>query len=113
MPHRNTLRVHRKQWALSQTDLAHLLGLRARSVVSDYELGAEMPNVRVALAYQLVFGVSLKVLFPDLADEVEDDIIRRAAQLDAKLRHRTDADAAQAAKLLREMISRVGNADAI
>ena len=111
MPHRNTLKFHRKKWALSQADIAHLVGIKARSVISVYEAGAKLPQLRAILAYQFVFGASLEMLFPNLAKEVEEQVMRRAAALDAKVRHRTDATAIAVRQLLQDLISRAGHAD--
>jgi DNA-binding XRE family transcriptional regulator len=90
MAHHNRIRFHRKHWALSQADLARLLGFRSRSVISGHEFGGVLPNVRAMLAYQLIFGVTLDDLFPDITKEVHDHVMRQAAELDRRVRSRTD-----------------------
>jgi DNA-binding XRE family transcriptional regulator len=106
MPHTNYLRFHRKQWALSQREVAHLVGHRARSVVSAYELGRIAPWARYAVAYQFVFGVRLETLFPGMTREVEEEVVRRAAELDRASRGREDAGARRKLELLGEIVSR-------
>lgn len=104
--HKNDLRRHRLQWALSQQQVADLVGLRARSVISSYELGDHAPNLRGILALQFVFGVSIATLYPKLADAVEDEVMRQAAILEADQRGRTDRVAQKTQQLLREMLAR-------
>lgn len=113
MPHTNHLRFHRKQWALSQGQLAHLVGLRARSVISSYELGRADPGLRFALAYQFIFGVRLEALFPGVSKEIQDEIMRRAVSLDEACRDKNDPTSARVLELLQEMSVRAdSHADA-
>lgn len=90
MAHHNRLRFHRKQWGLSQAQVAHLQGFRSRSVISGHEFRGVLPNVRAILAYQFIFGVTLDDLFPDITKDVHDHVMRQAAELDRKVRDRTD-----------------------
>jgi transcriptional regulator with XRE-family HTH domain len=113
MPHTNYLRFHRKQWALSQGQLAQLVGLKARSVVSSYEFGKSTPDLRFALALQFVFGVPLEALYPTLSEEIEDEVIRNAAALDEACRGRNDATAARVGEFLRHMLSRASNTEGV
>lgn len=106
MPHANHLRRHRRQWALSQEQVALLLGLRARSIVSKYERGRGTPQLRYALAYQFVFGVRLEDLFPDLSRDVVDRVMQAAARLDEQSRDQGDPAAQRRAEFLRAMIRR-------
>ena len=113
MANTNHLRLHRRQWALSQTQMADLLGLKARSLVSRYEHGRGTPHLRSVLAYQLIFGVSPEHLFPNLRQSVADDVMRRAAALDEACRGRGDAASQRRAKLLEAMVDRAGADDAL
>ena len=61
------LRTHRRTWGLSQRELAELLGMESRAHVSRIERGKRSPTLETALACSTLFGVSLGVLFPQLA----------------------------------------------
>ncbi|MFI4973060.1 MAG: helix-turn-helix transcriptional regulator [Caulobacterales bacterium] len=106
MEYKIYLRTHRKAWALSQQQIADLVGIRARSVISSYERGVNSPSFRTALAYQFVFGVPLTKMFPDLAGEIEEDVMRRALQIDEAHRNRTDATAVRAREFLQQLLGR-------
>lgn len=113
MSHRNYLSLHRKRWALSQRELALLLGHASRSVISRLELGLGHPSLPFAIRCETVFGVGVAELFPDLFEENHDLVMRRAAHLDLRLGHRTDAGSARKRALLGEMVSRVPNPDIV
>ncbi len=111
MSHRNYLSLHRKRWALSQRELALLLGQASRSVVSRLELGQGRPSLPFAIRCEAVFGVRVAELFPDLFDENHDAVMRQAAHLDLQVRDRADASAARKRALLLEIVGRVPNPD--
>lgn len=106
MSHRNYLSLHRKRWALSQRELALLLGHASRSVVSRLELGHGRPSLPFVIRCEAVFGVRVSDLFPDLFDDNHDVVMRQAAHLDLQLRGRTDAGAARKRALLLNMVGR-------
>lgn len=113
MPHRNYLGLHRKRWALSQRELALLLGQASRSVVSRLELGRGRPSLPFAIRCQAVFGVGIADLFPELFEDNHDQVMRHAADLDLRLRGRTDAGSARKRALLLEIVARVPHADIV
>ena len=105
----NALRVFRRKWALSQREVARLGGLKSRSVVSNHELQRSLPALRIALAYQIVFGAPLGTLFPYTRQLIEEEVLQRAAELDEAYRHRSDRDARLKQNFLSELVRRVGN----
>lgn len=111
MSHRNYLSLHRKRWALSQRELALLLGQASRSVVSRLELGQGRPSLPFAIRCEAVFGIRVGELFPDLFEEHHEAVMRQAAHLDLQVRGRTDADAARKRALLLDIVGRVPNPD--
>ena|SRR3569833_246823 len=111
MAHMNALRVFRRKWALSQREVARLVGLKSRSGVSNHELQKQLPALRTALAYQIVFGAPLGVLFPKSYREIEDEVLQRAVELDEAYRHRTDANAKLKRAFLTDLVSRVASDD--
>lgn len=81
----NYLRVRRKQWGLSQAELAFLLGYRSETVVSRFEQSDREVTLACALTCALVFGCEPRELFPALLDQVEDEAVRRMYELYERL----------------------------
>jgi hypothetical protein len=106
MSHRNYLGAHRKRWALTKQELAHLIGYRARDPVSRCEASIREPTIRIVLGCEVVFGLSSRAIFPSLYDDVEEIVILRAAALDETLRGRDDPAAQRKRELLRRMVDR-------
>jgi DNA-binding XRE family transcriptional regulator len=106
MNHPNYLGAHRKRWALTKTELAHLIGYGSRHSIYVCETSRREPTLRFALACEVVFGLQIRVLFPALYDRVEDVVMERAALLDAALRERQDAWAVRKRELLEFMVER-------
>jgi transcriptional regulator with XRE-family HTH domain len=78
------LRVHRKSHQLSQEELAHLINVSS-SMILRMERGAaaQLADVEAMLALEVVFGKPLSGIFAALHIEVEDAVMRRAAELHA------------------------------
>ena len=76
------LRTHRRTWGLSQRELADLLGMESRAHVSRIERGKRSPTLETALACSTLFGVSLGVLFPQLAIVSGERLRERISRLD-------------------------------
>ena len=102
----NHLRRHRKRWALHQAELAHLVGFKARSVISSHEGGRTIAGLRAALAYQFALGEALATLFPGEARRVQDMVLRRAAALDEKYRDRGDTRSIRVREFLARLVER-------
>lgn len=109
MIHPNYLGAHRKRWALSKQELAHLVGYRAGNTISRCETSEREPTFRLALGCEVVFGIQARALFPALYARVEDIVMERAAALDERLRGREDAGAERRRELLRAMVERAQN----
>jgi transcriptional regulator with XRE-family HTH domain len=86
VPLNNYLKSNRKRAALSQEEVAFLLGTESGTKVSRYETGRRQPSLDTALAFEALFGVSVRELFAGRFQKVEEDINNRAALLIAKLR---------------------------
>lgn len=83
MPH--YVRRHRLRAALTQREMAHLLGSRSPATVCQYEARKREPDLRTALAYQVVFGLTVETLFPGIYREVEQEVLSRADRLSKQL----------------------------
>jgi DNA-binding XRE family transcriptional regulator len=82
------LRALRKRSALSQDDIAFLLGTFTGSRVSRHETGACAPPIEVALAYEVIFGAGIAEIYEDEVLEIAMHIAKRARTLHESLGHR-------------------------
>lgn len=101
------LRTRRRKWALTQSELAELLGERSRSVVSKYETLERTPNHEALLALEFVFEETARSLFPALSHEVRRTVLRNAVALREKLAEKSDARSLRKRKLLDALIIRL------
>jgi len=77
----NYLRTNRKRLALSQDDVAYLLGAESGEKVCRYERFARAPSLETALACEAIFKRPVAELFAGLYERIEDEVAVRAAQL--------------------------------
>lgn len=107
------LHTHRRQWGLSQREVAFLLGARSGSIVSRLERNERDPSLKVAFACQVIFGAAPIELFPYLFEKVEEELIRRAYELHERLKRnpskRTDRKLALLKDALRRATERGDN----
>ena len=66
---------------MSQHEAAFLAGLYRGSSVSRFEESEREPNLEKALALEVIFGQSVRELFPDLYQKVEREVMARAKSL--------------------------------
>lgn len=83
------IRLNRRNTALTQQDIAHLLGFRAASHVSRLESGEREPDFRTALAFEIIFDKPVHDLFPAVCAELEGIAGFRAQTLLDRLRSET------------------------
>lgn len=77
----NRVRTERRRWALTQKEVALLLGFESRTPVSRIEQGERVPNLETALALEVLFGVAPRTLFPQVFGEIEEQVMREALTL--------------------------------
>lgn len=77
----NYLRPLRRRTALSQTDVAHLLGHTSPTSVLRHEDGQRTPTLDTALAYAAILRVDVSSLFAGHYEDTERDVRRRARQM--------------------------------
>ena len=83
-PLSNYLLSNRKRSALSQEDVAFLLGTQSGAKVSRHERFAREPGLRTALAYEAIYQRSASELFSGLYGEIERAVAARAKALATK-----------------------------
>ena len=80
----NYLRTHRKRLALSQEEVAFLLGVKGMDkgikVCRDESLARE-PSLQTALAYEAIYSKPVRELFAGLYEQIEREVAERAKVL--------------------------------
>jgi transcriptional regulator with XRE-family HTH domain len=74
----NYLRSQRKRLALSQSEMAFLLGTQSETKVCRYERFIREPSLEAALAYEVIFQRPIKELFAGRYREIERQVAARA-----------------------------------
>lgn len=100
------LRTLRRKWDLTQEELALLVPRCRRSRVSEVERALATPNARELLAYALVFGTTPEAIFRQYADEIEEEVMRGAAELDRRLAEDGSPSAVKKIAFLNELGNR-------
>src|SRR5207253_2299098 len=77
----NYLRSNRKRLALSQEDVAFLLGTQGGAKVCRYERFAREPSLETALAFEAIFQRPASELFGGLYQKVQQKVAARAKTL--------------------------------
>jgi transcriptional regulator with XRE-family HTH domain len=77
----NHLRANRKRLALSQDEVAFLLGTENGTKVCRYEQFVRMPSLQTALACEAMFKRSVSELFPGPYQKAEQQVAARARTL--------------------------------
>jgi transcriptional regulator with XRE-family HTH domain len=80
----NYLRANRKRLALSQDEVAFLLGTQSGAKVCRYERFVREPSLATALAYEAIFKRTVSELFPGLYQKIEREVAARAKTLTAR-----------------------------
>ena len=71
---RNKLWITRKRVGLSQKQLASLLDHKTADQVSRYERGSRIPTLLIALQLEIALRTPLKLLFPDLYEQLREEV---------------------------------------
>lgn len=79
------LRTLRRQWGLTQEEVASLLPKGDRNRVSDVERGRAQPNAEEILAYAIIFGSCGRTIFPRCYAQVEELVMTGAYALSERL----------------------------
>jgi transcriptional regulator with XRE-family HTH domain len=105
---RTYLKTFRRRGALTEPELASLLGWRSGSVVSRLERYKRHPSLKAAFAFQVIFGVGTAELFPALYAEVEEAVMRRAYELHEQLQGNSSKATKAKLDLLEAALKRAG-----
>lgn len=100
------LRKHRRKWALSQRELAELLGGTARSRISQYERLVRAPSTEALIGLEFIFGEPPHGLFPGVGLSVIRAVLGNAVILRDEVLAKSDAVSARKRHLLDSLITR-------
>jgi transcriptional regulator with XRE-family HTH domain len=98
---KNYLQSNRMRMALSQDEVAFLLGRRGGAKVSRYERFAREPGLRTALALQVIYQKPASDLFAGMYRDIEREVAKRAKILSYRKDLKPSANSARK----REVIS--------
>lgn len=101
------IRAYRRRYALTQDQLADLLGV-SRDIVYRLERGTTTPDLILALKLEFIFAVPVAALYPSLNTRLEERVMRHAKELYEALEGRTDRCAAARRELLERMARQDG-----
>lgn len=79
------LRTLRKRSGLSQREVAQLLGFETAVPVFRHECSRTFPDLRTAIAYEIIFCVPISSQFPSLYRSVEPPVEKRILELKTRL----------------------------
>lgn len=80
----NYLLSNRKRLALSQDEVAFLLGVKGGTKVCRYEKFVRQPTLETALALEVIFQRPVSEIFGGLYQQVEEEVTARARALAKK-----------------------------
>jgi transcriptional regulator with XRE-family HTH domain len=95
----NYLRTNRKQFALSQEEVAFLLGVKGMDKggkVSRDESYSRVPTLETALAYEAIYGKPVRELFAGLYEQTAQEVSSRAKILSYRKKEPPDPKRSQA-----------------
>jgi transcriptional regulator with XRE-family HTH domain len=102
---RNYLQSNRKRLALSQDEVAFLIGARGGAKISRYERFSREPSLKTVLALQVIYQTPISELFSSMHKNIEKEVAKRAKILS----YRKDLKPTTASKRKREAIKALAN----
>lgn len=82
----NTLRRYRKLWGYEQMDVAYILGLKSHALISKWECGVMLPNIKNLMQLCIIYRTVPDELYYDLRHRYQKDITDRQEKLAEKRR---------------------------
>lgn len=100
------LRTLRREWGMTQKELAELMLRGGRARVSGVERNLVSPNAAEIVAYSLLFGMPPAEIFPAFYDHVEEALIAKAYVFHEVLSDDQSSVAARKRKLFQGALAR-------
>src|SRR5262245_45658281 len=83
--HKSYLRPLRRQVGFTHKELAFLIGVKSRTVISRIETSVQQPSLEAMLIYSIVFDTCTTKLCPNLTSQIYEAIVQRANDLYVEL----------------------------
>lgn len=106
MKNSHTILLYRKRNALTQGELAHLLGISQSALSRIEEEQVKDLRLDTALALTVVFGLGPHRMFNADYLRIEEDVMNRAAELHQAARAKDDRKSVKKQSLLDDMMRR-------
>jgi transcriptional regulator with XRE-family HTH domain len=103
------LRTYRLKAALSQSELGELLDIGS-TAICNYEAESRPISAKTLIASEIIFGVPAATLFPQLFDDIEEELALRALKMAERLQYRKDSSSRKKLKLFLGIPSRLRSA---
>lgn len=84
-PLKSYLKTHRKHAGLSQAEVAFLLNHHNAQIISRYERDIQIPDLKDAFAFEVIFDVPAGDIFEGMYREIETTTQNRAYLLTKKI----------------------------
>ncbi len=101
------LKAHRKKSGLTQAELATLLGSASKANISQYEHCKCLPQLKTAIALELLFGTDITDLFPNVAQSTIADLLPRLEKLQQEIKVGDGRRSQMKAQSLADMRARI------
>jgi len=72
--HQNQIDYFRRRMRFTPAQVAHLIGHKDTSTLSDYERGERLPSLSNAFRLGIILRVPVEFLFPTLYDQMREEI---------------------------------------
>ena len=83
--HANDIRINRRKTGLTQRDIGEALGYFTEGPVARHEDGRQLPSLRIAIGYEILFQVPVSEIFTGVREEMRRSIEMRLTQLEERL----------------------------
>jgi hypothetical protein len=101
------LHTLRREWGLTQGELASLLPRGDRNRVSRVERALSSPNAAEMIAFSLAFGLPAKAIFRKLSEDTVEILMRGAYRLYRKVEGATNPELARKREFVEQLRARV------
>lgn len=105
--HLRRLRLLRRAFALTQKDLALLLGLRNGNYITKLENGLRKPSHSILSRLIIIFDKPAKTFIPDIVEQAMIAVHDNTLKMKGKISDRSDKKAVRQLELLNAIMSRM------
>jgi transcriptional regulator with XRE-family HTH domain len=101
------LRRIRRAFALTQNELAQLLGLRSSNYITKLETGKRRPSHSILSRLTLIFDMPADIFIPDIVEQAIIQVHENTLNMRRDLEHKSDKKSKRKLELLDAIMSRM------